>query len=303
MSRRFDERLGVGIVRRGAWLLVLATVLWAGNYVAGRALAPVMSAFLLNGIRWTISAILLVVIMRWRGKIIPLRARWREFGLLGLVGMFAFSSLNYLGLHTVSATQAGMIAGTMPVAILLMSVLLLHERPAGWAWTGMAVSVAGVAVLVFAGHQSHWTFSVGDLELISASLAWGLYTVLGKRFGRHMDALTMTAGAAVYGAIPSLLAGLLLPSAHTEPMTTVGWAALLYVSTAASVLAYFAWTAGVERVGASRSAPYINLLPLWTVLLGVWLLGEHVVLLSLFGGALTVIGALLAGRRGKGNGR
>ncbi|MHB1683467.1 MAG: DMT family transporter [Bacilli bacterium] len=282
---------------RGALLLTLATLLWSGNYIAGRMLAPAMPAFLLNGVRWTVSAALLLLLMSASGKRIPYRARWRELLLLGFIGMFVFSTLTYLGLHTVPAAQAGMISGALPAGILLLSVLLLHERPSPLAWSGMALSILGVAVLVGAGHTGHFAFSIGDVELIAAALAWGFYTVLGKRFSHSMDALTMTAGAALFGAIPSLAAGLLLTPLSAVHMTPAAWAALLYVSTAASVIAYFVWTAGVNLTGASRSAPFINLLPVWTVVLGFLLLGERLTLSEYLGGAIIVAGALLASAR------
>jgi drug/metabolite transporter (DMT)-like permease len=69
----------------------------------------------------------------------------------------------------------------------------------------------------------------------------------------------------------------------------------LYVGTAASVLAYWLWNRGVMTLGAARSAPFINLLPVFTVLLSVVLLHEKVDVGELIGGALTVAGAVLAG--------
>ena len=284
---------------KGALLLTLATLLWSGNYIAGRILAPAMPAFLLNGVRWAVSAALLLIIMTAKGKRVPLKAYWKELSLLGFIGMFMFSTLTYLGLHTVPAAQAGMISGTMPAAILLLGVILLRERPTAVAWSGMALSMLGVVVLVGAGSTGHFAFSIGDVDLVVAAVSWGLYTVLGKRFSRGMDALTMTAGAALYGAVPSLLAGLLLTPGGSVHMTPIAWISLLYVSTAASVIAYFVWTAGVNMIGASRSAPFINLLPVWTVVLGILLLGERLTLSESVGGAIIVVGALLANTRQK----
>ena len=54
------------------------------------------------------------------------------------------------------------------------------------------------------------------------------------------------------------------------------------------------WNAGVKAVGAGKAAPYINLLPVWTVIFGVILLHEQISLVSLAGGILTIAGAVLA---------
>ncbi|WP_047153981.1 DMT family transporter [Aneurinibacillus tyrosinisolvens] len=77
-------------------------------------------------------------------------------------------------------------------------------------------------------------------------------------------------------------------------MTGNAWICVIYVSTFASVGAYFAWNTGVKIVGAGRAAPYINLLPVWTVIFGVLLLHEQVSLVSLVGGVVTIVGAVLA---------
>jgi drug/metabolite transporter (DMT)-like permease len=77
-------------------------------------------------------------------------------------------------------------------------------------------------------------------------------------------------------------------------MTGTAWLSLVYVSTLASVGAYLAWNAGVKIVGASQAAPYLNLLPVWTVLFGILLLKEQVSIVTWLGGFITIVGAVLA---------
>lgn len=282
---------------QGFVFLVIATLLWSGNYIAGRLLAPAMPALVLNGIRWTISAVELYVILSLSGKSLPWRQKWREFALLGFIGMFVFSALTYLGLHSVPAAQAGMISGLIPVAILIFGVLIVKDRASLTAWLGSVLSIAGVVVLLGATHDAKgFALSIGDVEMLVAAASWGLYTVLGKKYGKDLDALTLTAGAAIFGAIPSDVAGLITFSPKSFHMTLAAWLAVVYVSTAASVIAYFAWTSGVARVGASTAAPWMNLLPVWTALSGIILLGERMSPIQMLGGGIILLGAVLAGR-------
>lgn len=290
-------RKGRGSLRKGIIWLILATILWSGNYIAGRILASQISPLTLNAIRWIISAILLRGMLRISRRRL-LWTQWKEFLVLGFLGMFLFSSLTYLGLRLLPAAQAGMISGTMPVIILLASVVLLGERPSWTAWSGVGLSVLGVVFLVGGQSVGHLALSLGDVELLGAAVAWSLYTVLGKKFGRHLDPLTLTTGSAIFGAVLSTMAAGLAWQPHSVHLTGLGVAALLYVSTAASVVAYIIWTAGVERVGAGQSGPFLNLLPVWTVVLGLLLLHESVNLLELLGGGITILGAWLAGRVG-----
>ncbi len=284
-------------MKRGIILLVTATILWGGNYLCGRFLASALPPTLLNTLRWAISTVLLVLILISSKKPFPIWVRFREFALLGFLGIFAFSTLTYLGLHSINAAQAGMISAGIPIAILIFSPLVLHEHVKGSAWFGAIISILGVIVLILGKHAMASSGSVlGDMEIVLSCLAWGLYTVLGKRFGKRTDTLTLTAGAALYGTAFSLISYVTTFQPNAIHMTPVAWLCVLYVSTFASVGAYLAWNAGVKIVGAGRAAPYINLLPVWTVLFGVILLHEQVSWLSLAGGMITISGAVLASR-------
>lgn len=288
-------------MKRGFPLLILATFLWGGNYIAGRILAPAIPAFLLNGVRWVISFFLLWGLLAARKRPLPLFKYWKPLLLLGLIGMLVFSSLTYLGLRSVPAAEAGMISATIPVAILVLSVIVLREKPSALAWLGVILSVVGVLILLGIGRAgANFSFNSGDLALFVAAVSWGLYTVLGKHYGGLLDPLTMTAGAAFYGAIPSAILGLILWPAQGIKMTPVAWVSLFYVSTMASVVAYLVWTLGVHWVGASHSAPFMNLLPIWTVLLGVTLLHEQVTISDGIGGVVTIVGAALTSVKSQG---
>lgn len=282
-------------MKRGIGLLVLATILWSGNYIGGRFLASALPATLLNTIRWVISTIILFGILAINKRKIPIFKMWKEFMILGFLGIFAFSTLNYMGLRLISASQAGMISAGTPVAILLFTSLVLKEHINGKSWLGTIVSLTGV-VLLFLGKQGDASpgLWLGGIETILAGCAWALYTVFGKKYGKNTDPLTMTAGAAFYGTLFSALSSIGTVQPNMIKMTASAWLAVIYVSTLASVGAFYAWNAGVKILGASKAAPYLNLLPVFTVILGVLVLKEQISGTSLVGGVMTILGAILA---------
>jgi len=287
-------------MKRGISLLVIATLLWGGNYICGRYMANALPATLLNTIRWGISSVILIVLLSISKKRLQIWRMWKEFMILGFFGIFAFSTLTYLGLGNLNASQAGMISAGIPIAILFFTPFVLKEKVKNKAWVGAIISVIGVILLLQGKHIGGSNGSViGEIEIILASLSWGLYTVLGKRFGKQIDPLTMTAGASIYGTIFSGISCIGTVSPEMIHMTGIVWLCITYVSTFASVGAYLAWNAGVKIIGAGRAAPFINLLPVWTVLLGLLLLHEQVTFLSLIGGIITIFGAVLASLQDK----
>lgn len=282
-------------MKKGIILLIIANILWGGNYICGRFLGPALPPNLLNTIRWAISTAILFGILLLNKKKIPIFAMWKEFLVLGLFGIFGFSTLNYMGLRLISASQAGMISAGTPVAILMFSFLLLKEHISLKSWLGTLVSLVGVIIL-FLGKQGgvasgSW---IGGLETILAGWAWALYTVFGKKFGKNTDPLIMTAGAAFYGTIFSALSCIGTVRLDMIHMTGSAWLAVAYVSTLASVGAFYAWNLGVKILGASKAAPYLNLIPVCTVILGILLLKEVISGVSLVGGIITILGAVLA---------
>lgn len=285
-------------MRQGIALLILATMLWGGNYICGRFLADALPPTLLNTIRWAISSVLLWGLLVLNKKKLPILALWKEFLILGFFGIFAFSTLVYVGLQSISASSAGMITAGIPVLILLFTPLILKERISLRAWTGTVISIIGV-FLLFQGMQENGVNDswAGQLAILLACVAWALYTVFGKYYGAKIDPLTLTAGAAVYGTVLSAISCTGTVDPGTIQLDGAAYLAILYVSTFASVIAYLAWNAGVKKVGPGTAAPFINLLPVWTVVFGLVLLNEELALLTLIGGIITISGALLASIR------
>ncbi|WP_445486923.1 DMT family transporter [Niallia sp. 03133] len=282
-------------MKKGILLLIVATLLWAGNYICGRFLGPALPATLLNTVRWAISTIILFGLLILNKKKIPVFVRWKEFSILGFLGVFAFSTLNYLGLKSINASQAGMISAGIPITILAFTPLFLKEKIKAKAWIGAAISIIGVILLVKGKSSTSSEGSiVGEIEILLSCVAWGMYTVLGKKYGKNIDPLTLTAGAALYGTLFSAISCIGTVQPSMIHMTKNAWICIFYVSTLASVVAYFAWNAGVKIVGAGRAAPFINLLPVWTVVLGVLLLQEQLSGVTFVGGIITIFGAILA---------
>ncbi|MGM0903170.1 MAG: DMT family transporter [Bacillota bacterium] len=283
-------------MKRGICLLVVATILWGGNYICGRYLSDAMPSTLLNTARWGISTLILVGLLVLNKKKLPMLAMWKEFSILGFTGIFTFSTLTYMALGNIGASQAGMISSGIPISILLFTPFFLKEKISVKAWVGAGISILGVIIL-FLGKSGGADLEgslLGNFQVVLACLAWGIYTVLGKQYGKKHDSLTLTAGAALYGTVFSAISCIGTVESNMVNMTGTAWVSLLYVSTLASVGAYLAWNAGVKIVGASQAAPYLNLLPVWTVLFGILLLKEQVAFVSWVGGGITIIGAVLA---------
>ncbi|AUW94675.1 DMT family transporter [Sulfobacillus sp. hq2] len=275
-------------------LLVLANMLWAGNFLAGRILRVSMGPFTLNGIRWVVSAAILLVIVHQRRERIPFRYEWKAFLLLGFMGMFLFSSLTYWGLTMVPAGEAGLLSGFTPLAVLVAGFFIAGDKVRIGQWAMVALSIVGEILLLGGGASASGSLWGASL-LIVAALAWGIYTALGRRYRHRFSPLVLTAGAAVGGAIPSVLLGLWNLTTHPIHLTVESGLALAYVSTLASVVAFMMWSTGVNRLGSGTAAPFLNLLPVFTAVLAMLLLHESLSTIQIEGGLIVIAGAAGSG--------
>jgi drug/metabolite transporter (DMT)-like permease len=281
-------------------MLAGAVFCWAGNFVVGRALRFDAPPVALTFWRWSV-ALLVLAPFTWR----HLRLQWpvirRAWKIIVLLALFATALQHipyYWGLSQTTATNAALLNSASPVFIVVLSVLLLHERLSAVAYAGIALSVAGVFVIVGRGDLQTIRalhLNGGDIWVLLGTLSWAGYTVCLRWRPpelRGLDLLALIAAASVI-----VLAPLYIVEIAAGKYLKVSAASLMgiaYVGVVASVLAYVAWNRGVARVGPARAGPFMYLMLLFTPLLSIAFLGERVQTYHFAGAALIIAGIYLA---------
>lgn len=283
-------------------LLTLTALFWAGNALAGKLAVGEVSPMLLVALRWVLSVGLLAAI-GWRGLVRDwpvLRRRLPFLLLLGVFGFTAFNALFYVAAHTTSAVNIGIIQGSVP-AFVLLGAFVLHGTRVRWLQiAGAAVTFAGVVLVVSAGDLDRLlslSFSVGDLFMLIACLCYAGYTVAlrNKPNVPILSMLTVMAVGALLSALP--LAVIEAWTGGLQPPTAMGWAVIAYVVIFPSLLAQVFWIRGVALIGPGRTGLFVNLVPVFAVILAVLLLGERFALYHLGALALVLGGIWLAERK------
>src|SRR5579883_2352713 len=261
-------------------LLILTNLFWSGNFIVGRAVHESMPPVALAFCRW-FGGFLVVIGLAWPHVKRDWPQLWRHWPmmlLLSATGIAAFNTLVYVGLGSTTALNGLLEQSTMPVVILLCSLALFGERPSVRQMAGIAVSLAGVVVIIT--HGEFWALgrlalNRGDLWIFAAVVAYSVYSAM-------LLPLLLWEGAA--GATPRF-----------ETATVL---AVLYVAVFPSVLAYFFWNRGVEIVGANHAGQFVHLMPVFGSALAILLLGEEFHGFHAAGAALIFTGIVLATRRG-----
>ena len=290
--------------RAGAFgLLALAMLLWAGNWVAGRALRDAIEPLSLNFWRWAIAALALLPFalpqLAGRGEV--LRRNAGLLLLLSLTGVALFQTLVYLGLRSTTTVNGVLLNSSQPLFILLCSWVLERERATPRQVAGMLVSFAGIVVILARGDPAalaELEFNVGDAWILLAMPIWGIYSVLLKRrppelAGAAFLFVISVAGVAMLAPFYALA---LLREPPAWPSATL-MAGVLYVALAASVAGFMFWNRGVAIVGANTAGFTLHLLPALATVLAILLLGETFALFHAAGIATIIAGVVLATTR------
>lgn len=266
-------------------LLTLAPLLWSGNAVVGRWVAPMVSPMTLNLLRWALAFMLLLPLA---GHVLrrnsPMWAQWRRFAFLSLFSIGGYNALLYLALTTSTPINVTLVGASLPVWMLLIGRVVFRQTVAPRQLLGAALSIVGVVLVLCRGQwelltRLHWV--VGDLYVLAASAAWAYYSWLLVRPAPELAPLrshwaTFLMAQVVFGLLWSVaFAGgeWAFTPAHLQWSWPLG-AALLFIAVGPAVTAYAAWGAGVARAGPAVAGFFINLIPLFTALLSSAFLGE-----------------------------
>jgi drug/metabolite transporter (DMT)-like permease len=295
------ERLGVALAVLAALGFSFKAIFVKLAYAATPAAAPVEAVTLLS-----LRMVFALPVFLWLGFAASRSApplAWRDRGLLvalGLLGYYASSMLDFLGLQYISAGLERLILFTYPTLTVLIGVLFmgrtLEKRQVG----ALALSYAGIG-LAFA----HDLELAGDMRpvligagfVFGSALTYALYSAgaeaairrLGSTRFAALATLVSTAATQLHFFIAQPLSALVQPL----PVYAYG-AAMALFSTVLPVL----WqSAAIRRIGAARAVLIGTLGPMLTIFFGWWLLAEPVSAAQLAGAGLVLAGVLLVSRK------
>ena len=281
-------------------LLLLATILWGGNFVIGRAVAGDIPPITLAFLRWcTAFIVFLPIAYRRLQKEWPmLRAHWPVVIILSITGVASFNTLVYIGVHYTTSINASLMNSSTPIIIYILSFIFLRERLTKFQLLGTGVSLLGVAFIISGGSVASllsFSFNKGDLIVLAAVVCWAVYSLLIKQYAGRLPGYSTFLATIALGAL------ILLPFTVIElqtTTTTIDWSlsticAILYVGIFASIIAFLSWNSGVVSLGANKASIYLNFIPVFAAIFAVIFLGEEIFIAQIIGGLAVVSGVLL----------
>lgn len=277
-------------------LLLCMALLWGVNYIVAKFGTQVFAPLAFNAARVVLATALLWCIVLARGDALPARRDLVRLLALGVLGNGLYQICFVEGLARSRASDTALVLASAPAFMAIIGRLRGVEQVAWRGIAGIALSLSGIALVVFGaqGDAAGASTMLGYGLTIGACLCWSLYSVLLKPFTERIDGVTLSAVTMTGGLAPMLIVGApSLVATRWLDVGPAGWAAVAYSGLLALVVAYLFWYRGVRTLGPTRASMYANLQPLFAIGVAWAVLGEAPRAMQIAGAACIMGGLLL----------
>lgn len=260
-----------------------------------------VDAVMVITLRMLFAVPLFIAIGWWQSrKLAPLS--WADRGrvlMLGFIGYYLSSFLDFLGLQYITAGLERLILFLTPSFVMLASAMLFKRRILARQWISLAVSYVGI-VLVFA-HDLDVSGSMvwlGGGMVLGSAISYAIYLIVSGELVARIGSLRLVSYAMVVSTFCCVVQYLVLrrPFAELLQPAPVIWLSIVN-SVLCTVLPVSLTMMAVQRIGAPTASQAGMIGPVSTLFLGFWLLGEPITGVQLAGSALVMGGIWMLSRK------
>lgn len=291
-----ESRGVMGVINKN--LMIIATLFFSGAFIAGKFSVAEFPVYSLTFFRFLIAAVVLFFILRIKGVDLTLEKRdIPRVVLLSLLGMVGYHVFFFTALKHTSSVNTSLIAAMNPIVTTIMASIFLKEKFPKKAIGGILISFTGVALIVTNGSLEvikNMSFNIGDIYMLMAILSFSIYFIVLKGIVGRVEPMKLTFYVFFFCVV--MLVPMVIyenPAEYLPSTTSKGWGSLIYMSIFASVVAYLIQQISVKRIGPAKTSLYVNLVPLFSMIMAYFILGEVITLPKIFAGAMIISGVLI----------
>jgi drug/metabolite transporter (DMT)-like permease len=259
------------------WILAGLTVAWGLNWTAMKVALAEVSPWTFRTLCLGAGSGVLFAVLRAGGQPLGVpRGQWRRLVLLALFNITSWNMLVAYGVSMIPSGRAAILAYTMPVWSIPLSVLVLGEKVTARRAAGLVMGMSGMALLLIEDFATLRAAPLGTLLVLCAAFTWGLGTVLQKRYPVAMPLGAYTAWIMLIGGVPIFVGAALLDLGRPIPDISLQAAlGVLYNVLIAFAWAHWAWLKLATTLPVSVFSISMLVIPAVGVISGMLFLGER----------------------------
>lgn len=254
--------------------LFVAFVLWGSQYVISKIALRTVPPVTLLSLRYLVSVPALFIVLRLRHALTPVKkGDWPILFAIGFTGYFASFCLQMLGINRLTGSVSSLLGAMNPIFIPILAAFFLHERITPAKIACVALSMAGVVVIV--GVDGTVDAS-GALLMLASVFLWSTASIIIRRVSGRYDSMQI-ALIAILCALP-LTGGWSLIELQSAPcsFTLESVLAVLYMGVLGTAVTHSLWNYSLRVMDASFCSMFYPMQPLVSSILGVLFLHEAV---------------------------
>ena len=284
--------------------LTLCTLFWSGNFIVGKvATLFEIPPLTLNFYRWFL-AFLILCPFTLKGVIMNFEEIKKNFLVLiimGFTSISVFNSVVYYSLNYTQVLNGVLMISTIPVFIIFFSGLFKTESIRIYQIIGVVISLFGVMSIITKMDLSlllSLKLNKGDLWMLVAMISWTTYSLLLGKKKVKLEPFIFLQTIIIIGLV--FLLPMYIAEVFVGKKITLNFPVLMtigYVVFFAGIGAYTFWNAAIKLIGPSRSGVFLHLMPIFSSLMAVFLLGEQFSFHHIVGTLLIISGILLSSKK------
>lgn len=278
------------------WMLVGVMFAWGANVPMLKFIGTHVPPVTVTGIRILMASLTVFLILKILNILrLPTKREWKYILVGSLTNVLLHHLFLNLGLAVTSATSGGLILGMGPILTAISAAIFLKYFPSKLQWLGLLLGISGVTIAVLVGSTGLDT-NIGDLYIFISILSQVLSYMVVVKAARTLDPRVMTAYMMGVGSIGLIITSLILePGGMVEFLDAppMFWLIFLASGLISTALGHMIYNYAIGQAGATQSAIFMNLNPLFAMILSSIFLGEILTLRHIIGFLFIVAGVML----------
>ena len=285
----------------GLAIAILGAVLFSTKAIVAKLIYryPV-DAVTLIAFRMLFSLPFFAVVAVWQARISqPLTSAERvRIVILGLIGYYLSSFLDFIGLQYISAGLERLILFLTPSFVLLISILFLKKKISRLEWIALAISYSGtVLVFLHDAQRGGSQVQMGAVFVLGSAITYALYLLFSGEMVKRVGAIRLVAYAMCVSSVACIGQFFLLRPASMLVQPNAVYGLSLVNAVFCTVMPVFLTMVAVARIGAGTTSQAGMIGPVSTLLLGAVVLNEPITGIQLSGTVLVLIGIYLLSKK------
>ena len=265
-------------------MAIAVPFIWGTGFVVAKGAISEFPPILLMAFRFLVTSVVLV----WFVK--PPVGQLRVLFLIAIVASAIQYSLTFSGLKGLDAGFAALIVQLEVPFLVILGAIILGEKASQRKWTGIIIAFAGVGLLV---GKVEFNNAWGSVALVVfGAFTWAVGQIFVRKL-KNIDGLTTTAWIAIFATPQLFIMSLIFETNQMEFIENASvsvWWSVLYLGVIMTALGYYFWNTLIRTYAIEKVAPFLLLLPVFSLIGGVLFLGELISIAKVLGGLIVILG-------------